>query len=143
MRKLLCAVALCLAVGCGPRLSGTYTGMVTTTGVCSDGTGPQPQTSAVAWTFSQQGSSYEVSGSGYCLPAALVGEGADTLNFQEQACQPQNLAAASATARLIGGHVSILSETALTVELDLGLDVVTNTGTSGTCSEQTTGSLSE
>lgn len=84
--RILC-VALLVLAGCGPDLSGTYSGTVSQTTACADGSGGE-QNFSVTWVIS--GSSIQTGGT--CDPWTLKGE-----SIQPRDC---------GSSRLTGGNVS-------------------------------------
>src|SRR4051794_36574943 len=86
MRKLWILVALNL-MGCGPSWDGRYTGTLTQTGSCSDGSGVPPSTIDADWTLTEKSTGLEVQTDGNCGTQFADVDGT-TATFRPKSCPP-------------------------------------------------------
>lgn len=137
MRRLLCAVTLCLAVGCGPDFRGTYSGTLLQLGSCSDGSSIN-HADAYDWTFTESGSGGEVTFEGACSGIPVTYSGSQ-VTFGSKTCAPSASNGVTVSATMTDGTGTLDGK-------NMGVSVHTtavlsSASASGSCTSTLSGTL--
>lgn len=139
MRKLLCVLALCLAMGCGPSFVGAYKGDLITTGSCTDGSSVNA-TDTIEWTLTESGLGGTATFPGACS-ALSVSYAGNVATFAPKTCTPILASGITFTTTIEDG-TGTLRDGALALVLH-STAIGTSSSVSGTCNETMEGTLTK
>jgi hypothetical protein len=135
---LLGLMALC-AIGCGQSFDGTYSGTLTATGSCSDGSGIPTQSITASWRIRDEGGSLDINTSGTCDPlTATPSSNGMSASINQKACPQYSNAGLTFAPRVTGGTLSLDGDK-LSVSLIMKADV--SGEASGFCDSTMSGTL--
>lgn len=127
-----------LLTACGPDFAGNYTGGVTITGSCSDGSGGV-DTLTTEWTIADSGDELTIIPGGNCgnLTASVDGNLAE---IRQKTCPAHTGASGNTTTETVTGGTLALKGDALSVSVDTNAQITGPSG-AGTCRYLTAGTL--
>jgi hypothetical protein len=139
MRIFGLLVALGL-LGCGPDFNGTFSGNITTTGSCSDGSGVPQRTDHAEWEIEDRGDELVIDPVGGTCGnlTARMSKGGSMAEFAQKTCPSSTFDGVTVTSTFTGGTLSLSGES-LAVSL-LGR-VEASGAMSGTCNVTMAGTL--
>lgn len=138
MKRLVVAVLMLSA--CGPDLGGTYSGAMSETGPCTDGSSVHA-TETWTWAVMQHGSSVEIALPGAaCNPLEAVASG-NTLTVGQKTCAPTSNAGWTLTQTVLDGS-AVLNGQILSAVLHVSLRGTSSSG-SANCNVTVQGALAQ